>query len=377
MPTFVHGRIALVASLSLLGAFSLACTGTSTEAQNCDGSPSVETMSLQSDKKGYVAIPVDVDGSDASFQVITEKSGGYVATEQIVDPEGEVVIDWEDWANSKESLTEAFYATEDATVINWPVRADDPEIYEGAWTVYASTLDKNLYYDGNQAVDVTVIRRSCVGNTAKLHATIVFAGGLGDDDVVRPAVETAAARWQEIYAEVGIKLDYDFAETDMKASLPEPAVGAAAYTELYDALGGEGLVLVVGDDVDGMADLYGEAGGIPGPMVATPHSVVAVGWLVHAGANATFNDDEIEILAETMAHESGHFLGLFHPVEIGWNYWDALDDTEKCQSGKSCENDLADNLMFPYPVCSGASCTVQDVITNEQSGVVRNNAGVL
>ena len=354
----------------------LACTGTTSEAENCGGEVQVETMSLQSDRSGLVAIPLAIDGDDAVFQVVVHnKGGGYVSTDTLVSPEGETILDWEDWYESHDSLTDAFYANASATTLNWPVRETDPGLSEGEWTMYASTLSDDFYYDGKRDVDVTIMRRSCAGSTMKLKATVAYAGSLENDAEVSAATEAAVARWAEIYASHGIELEVELVSSDVKASLPSPATGNTAYEDLYASIG-EGVVVVIGDDVGGAADLYGMSGGIPGPQDATDHSVVAISWLVHAGANASFSDAEIELYAETMAHEVGHFLGLYHPVEMGWNYWDALSDTDECQSTKTCESALADNLMFPYPVCGNGGCTQQVDLSNAQVGVLGLNVGV-
>jgi hypothetical protein len=72
-----------------------------------------------------------------------------------------------------------------------------------------------------------------------------------------------------------------------------------------------------------------------------------VGWLANAGGDGTFSDGDIALYGEVLAHEVGHFVGLCHPVERGYDYWDALDDTPECRSVSSCESILGMNLMFP------------------------------
>ena len=102
-------------------------------------------------------------------------------------------------------------------------------------------------------------------------------------------------------------------------------------------------------------------------------------WVAHAGSNGTFSESEILLMGETMAHEMGHYIGLFHPVEDGWVYFDALEDTVTCNSWEQCDNRLGDNLMYPYPVCTGFSfdsCGRQDVLTAEQAGVQNRYLGV-
>ena len=352
-----------------------ACTGTKDPGQStCDGDIHTETLSLESDKNGLVEIPVAVDGNDDAFMVHTARSSGSVSTDVVVDGDGNTVLDWEDWSTSHDSLTNAFYASTDVSVLNWPIRESDPALTRGDWLIYASTLDNQGYYKGNEAVDVTVIRRSCGGGSAGLPVTIVYAGGIERDRVVTDAVEAAADRWVEIYGAYGLDLTIEYASADIDGSVPEPIVGDDSYASIYDAFG-KGVVVVVGEDVAGEADLYGEAGGVPGPLIASEHSVVAVSWLIHAGPDASFSNDEIEVFAETMAHEAGHYLGLFHPVEIDWTYWDALDDTKACTSTAACERALGSNLMFPYPVCD-ASCVEQSSLSAGQVGVLNLNVGV-
>jgi len=355
----------------------LACTGTGTDStseQTCDGAWAVEEYALTSDQDGVVEIPFTVGDDHASFMVLVASDQGLLSTEGVHNPEGDVVLEWTDWSDSRQSLTNAFYATDEVTTLNWPVREEDGALTAGEWTVIASTLNDQGYYKGRQDVAVTVIKRACLGATPGLPVTIAYAGGLESDSEVTAAVEKAADRWVEIYGAIGIDITLAYVAVDIDGSLPEPLTGGEDYASIYEQIGG-GLVLVVGDDVGGTTDLYGVAGGIPGPLIASSHSVVVVSWLVHAGGDAAFDRDEIQIFAETMAHEAGHFLGLFHPVETDWSYWDALSDTKKCTTTSSCESALAANLMFPYPVC-GAECVEQSTLSSGQVGILLNNVGV-
>lgn len=83
------------------------------------------------------------------------------------------------------------------------------------------------------------------------------------------------------------------------------------------------------------------------------------------------------MMAETIAHEVGHYLGLFHPVEDGFTYWDYLDDTEECTNRTNCEDVLGTNLMFPYPICAVYNaCDPQDQLSAKQVGVIQHYVGV-
>ncbi|MEM6926414.1 MAG: hypothetical protein AAF602_05770 [Myxococcota bacterium] len=131
-----------------------------------------------------------------------------------------------------------------------------------------------------------------------------------------------------------------------------------------------------------IGEIVGLAGGIPGAASATPRSAVQVSTLGAAGTDGRFDGDDIRLLAETMAHETAHYLGLFHPVEAiargtPWSVFDALSDTPRCGSRRTCETRLGSNLMFPFPVCEpGASCDPQEVLTEEQATVMQRYVGV-
>ncbi len=139
------------------------------------------------------------------------------------------------------------------------------------------------------------------------------------------------------------------------------------------------LVLVVGDTLAGDAETFGLAGGIPGPLEATTFTWVLVGWLTHAGPDGDFSDEEIRQMGETMAHEIGHFQGLYHPVECPYDCidaWDALPDTPDCVGWQECEAELASNVMYPYPVCDFDSCLPAGDVTEDQGGVIHRYLGV-
>ena len=119
------------------------------------------------------------------------------------------------------------------------------------------------------------------------------------------------------------------------------------------------------------------AGAIPGTLTANTRSAVVVSWLASAGTDGVFQDTDITILGETMAHEVGHYMGLFHPVEQTWSTWDACDDTPDCTSESACISALGTNLMFPTPVCDFDGCIEQDQLSLVQEGIMHRYTGTL
>ncbi len=118
--------------------------------------------------------------------------------------------------------------------------------------------------------------------------------------------------------------------------------------------------------------ILGIAGGIPGPP--------AIQGTVHSGVALTmmgFRDSPI-VLGQTMAHEGGHYLGLFHTSESGGSSHDPLPDTAQCKASndsdfdgyvttRECAGKGSDNFMF-WLAAEGS-----DQVSAEQGRVVRRN----
>jgi hypothetical protein len=93
-----------------------------------------------------------------------------------------------------------------------------------------------------------------------------------------------------------------------------------------------------------------EAGGIPGPlgMHGTGASGIAIATNMMEG--------DPQRLGRTLAHELGHYLGLFHTSEADGSVYDALPDTPACTNKydadgngldvADCAGVGSDNLMF-------------------------------
>jgi len=116
----------------------------------------------------------------------------------------------------------------------------------------------------------------------------------------------------------------------------------------------------------GEGNVLGISGGIPGP--AGVHGFGTSGVVMTAAVVA-----DLEIGSQTLAHEMGHFLGLFHTTEVDAVMADDLSDTPECPADAWQQRDLPcpdlPNLMFPY-AHPGAQVTAQQVQMLHKSPLV-------
>lgn len=118
--------------------------------------------------------------------------------------------------------------------------------------------------------------------------------------------------------------------------------------------------------IRGSDSFLGSAGGIPGPMAMNGRasSGIAIAVDLHRGSNDLVN---------TLVHEGGHYLGLFHTSEINGIVLEPLPDTAECRIARDRNGDMyltpdecvgagADNLMFWAPEGDNLSEHQIDVI---------------
>lgn len=360
----------------------LACIGTTKDTG--DDSTPVEDEMLQRDsyvdssnRNGVIDVSVEVGDETTAFMVTVE-SDYYPVLEYVYGPDGDTVLDWEDWTYSDESLTYAFFWSAQSMAFNWPAREQDGPLTPGSWTVSVAMVDDRGYYANNVDAEVTIHRKDDTDlDLSEVQVRLVWAEGEGEDPDVVAATEAAVERWREVWSMYGVTLVESWHDSELSANLGFADSGSSKVEENAERFDGREIIMVIGESISGAADTYGIAGGIPGSIEPNINSHVTIAWLAHAGTNGNFSEDEIRLMGETMAHEAGHYMGLFHPVEWNYDAWDALDDTEDCSTWQSCENKLGENLMFPYPICDWTSCEPQPDLTGQQVGVSQRYIGAL
>lgn len=334
------------------------------------------TETTRTTRNGRLDLSVHVTDGDTSF-LVSASGDALLAVEGIWDPQGDLVMSWEEWYDTSDFLSEAFYPWFSTTFFNWPIRAVDTPLSPGTWTVQLSGTDRQGYYTDTSMDVVIHTSRAPDPTSGTVRVRLVWADGVRRVDGLEGAVEAALDRWRRIWSPYGLTLEVEQDDARIDADLPAPGWQSSALLDVVEDSDEDQVTLVLGETVDGDAWTYGMAGGIPGSLAVSDRSAVAIAWLPHAGQDRRFTAEEERILGESMAHEVSHYLGLAHPVESTWDAWDALTDTLHCTSQSACEADMADHLMFPYPICSFTACQPQDVLTDGQVGIAQRFTGTL
>lgn len=329
---------------------------------------------------GIHVLHVEVLEGETAFQVTARGTGSHVtAFDSLKNPRGNVVLAFEDLVRDPRQITGAWVAQRQATAFNWPVRVEDGPLQPGTWKVSFYSLSENRLPDaGSRLQFTTAFKADDAPREGEIHVRILYARGIGDMPKITNAIEDAVEHWREIWARDGITLVERYGTSDLDPNLKFYREGSAEAEAASEGKEVGELQLVVGETIDFDRYIYGVSSGIPGTVQITQSSYVVLSWVTHAGRDAKFDDGEIGLMGETMAHEIGHYSGLFHTVE-GYTYdrFDALDDTPECASFGTCEAATGTNLMFPYSLCDLSGCTPQTQITPDQAGVLHTFVAAL
>lgn len=247
-----------------------------------------------------------------------------------------------------------FHVPTPAGAVTFPMTADSA-LTAGCLTVTPVALEDLSGASSGRLSFVS--RRRAAGGSITIHAIVVGATAIDEADL-----QTAFDTVGEVYDEAG-----------------SPTVASVTYHSLdwpsaYVADSGTDLEnlrasLVEGDDPLSVhvffiqdfteAGTLGFAAGVPGPNGVS--GTVGSGLVISVDSHLESDGATVDavLMGETIAHEIGHQLGLFHPTESDGVSFDALDDTPECDlathdtdgdGSVSAEECLADggalNLMF-------------------------------
>lgn len=346
------------------------------------------TFSTTTDDNGHASTTFNVPDGATKFQLIASASGFDVRYEGLSDSRD---VDYLSPGGKRLTLSQDF--SPDTAVADAPSRNLDPaldtkqdfrvDISIGNGTSVNSVPDV--------PVDFRVVSKNDPDlNSGLLHVNIYFVGPVGQDPDNKAAIHSATAVFEKIYRTgANVTLTVTEHDIDGPATLPSPFDGSSFYLNASQQSGNTPSInIFVGGDIDGFeGEAYGIAGNIPGPVLPSSRSGVTVSMTTSAGPDGAFSMDDLRILGETMAHESGHFLGLFHPIDFTdiaqatstVSDSDPLTDTANCSTQAQCSTigALAQNVMYPTPVSDGkGGFFSQGTLTGQQGSVLNRSLAV-
>jgi hypothetical protein len=312
---------------------------------------------LGQDGLDFKTITVDVPADAVSFSIVAEPvnpGSAAAGLVRITTPNGQVVYDFFDFMTTAYRKPAGGLYNDQPFVMIYP-NAPRVNVVPGRYQVVLATTAT-----GKIPFKVTLLmkRQSGVLKGGTLPAMLWFSKQKylnAQTAQTDPRFQNALATMTQIYESIGVTLG-PFIYND----LPPESESLAVIQDRQQV--GRLFALGKGDtralnfyfidqfNLEGGSGVIGMSGGIPGPIClpGLPRGGVAVALSV-LGRSQSF--------ATAMAHEAGHYLGLYHVSESNGRSFDPLQDTLECPASadtnadmkvdsRECQDKGADNLMF-------------------------------
>jgi len=353
------------------------------------------------DSFGNAALGVTV-ANTTSFQVVVSSSGTEISA-GLLNPSRNAAVVLRSGGSGPQQ-TYAVFPSANVNTMPYPTNGSDSPVIDGLYEEDLLFQHNNVASPNTAFSGVLIAKHDNDIHNGTLRVNVYLVGTEVTDSINQLPINQAIDIWRQIYANANIVLDVtkiDLPEGTGGGSgtLPSVLSGSTFYRDNALAHGEYALNLFIGNsltDAGGTAGLLGISSSIPGPstsdsvdgVFATVKNVVAVDITEHdfainnAPPDGVISGIEVNRLAETMAHESGHYLGLFHPVECndelcasgGFRTGDLLNDTADCSSSATClASGVYRDLMFPTPpgaLSRDEIDTPQENLTNSQTTVL-------
>ena len=195
-------------------------------------------------------------------------------------------------------------------------------------------------------------------------------------------------------SEVWSRVETLYTSNNLQVIIEEPVqIGTGEYavvsSSFFDTMtqalvsqgGADTVNLFLLEDFRSAGGTLGIAAGIPGSLgMEGPYNGVLVSLSAHE--SGFFRPVlQTELLAETIVHEAGHLLGLWHPTEENGIEFDPLDDTPECSlspydtnrdgsvSAEECLGRGGENIMFWTSLSSGR----QEAFSTDQQSILQQS----
>jgi hypothetical protein len=331
----------------------------------------------KSDSSGYITVNFDVEAVETHLIVTAQPELGFDAyIDTLYAPDRSMLFYAGDYWDSRRARTNAIFAST-SPVLNMPSLPKDDPLAPGKYELKVGVVDSSAKFASGVKLALSIAMKSDVNlEEGELLINLVYAGGVDEDIAFMGGMEAVISKWKEIYEQTGIALSI-VESTWPDGELEPPSMGSEEeYIEISSNSSLRTIDIVIVPEITVWDDLFGLAGHIPGSLESSPNAAVIASSSMALGTNGTYDPGEKRLFAETLAHETGHYLGLYHPVEITWDEWDSIDDTEECTTETGCLEAMQDNLMFAFPYCDASGCIPQTELTDDQGLAMNMYVGV-
>jgi hypothetical protein len=228
----------------------------------------------------------------------------------------------------------------------------------------------------SEHIEVRVyLKEDTIEPTCGIHLDFIVDREAIHPDDFEHAVDELAAQVDALYAQVGVHVvDYALHQTELLSPDveygPSGASAVAAVARILAQARTRGAArdgsvhVIVVRSIGGFRDPLGYSMGLPGPYDGTlSNAAIFIGTSGYVGSDGYL---DLQGLATTLAHETGHFLGLYHTSEHDEGFHDPIPDTPECD-GVVCGDEYRANIM------TSGTGAFRSVLTPGQGEVVRGH----
>lgn len=354
--------------LGCMVALGACATGDNEPLESFDDRADLEIIYLDSYVDGGVSGSIQFDipaGVESMLIEVRGESGRYYLT-KFVTPAGRDLVE------ASQLVTRG--ARELPGLVTW-LYPNTPEVAPepGSYEILIRAEDGAGGHIDAEHLDVRIyLEREGASKSCGIHVDFLVADDAIVATDVEPMVDQVVAGLRQLYNPVGIdvlgytssSIHLPTADLDLGGN-PARVIGdVGEVMEIARASGQVRSQAVHVTIVRSLGqDLRGYSMGLPGPMGSDlPTSAVLV-------ASSAFLDRDgfldVTAMNETIAHEIGHYLGLYHTSEFDRLFHDPVPDTFECRD-IDCPDEFWFNLMTP-------GGTGRTLLTPGQGFVMRNH----
>ncbi len=331
-------------------------------------------------------IDIDLPEGASSMLIEVRSSRGFFFVDQFFTPTGQEL------ARTGQFLTRE--AREVSGLADFLFPNDDtfaplPGRYRVSFAAFSDRDGTQPLPDGSAEVRVYTVQRN-VDDTCGIYLDFLVDYEAIDQASFQEAIGRLVGRIDAIYRQVGVAvIDYQVQQINLQS--PDINVGSDTVLAVADdvlrqaravgsARAGALHVMVVRSIEGESASGFNPAGysmGLPGPYDADrPNATVLVSTSHYASLNANgVLVLDVDGMATSLAHELGHFMGLYHPSEPSGSGHDPLIETPECGTPSSCNDAFRQNIMTSssWLTSAGLNPAFRMTLTSGQGRVIRRH----